>query len=149
MLRQLVTDGQARELDAALLVRHSEMKRVKKCYLCGATRNLTRDHIPPKGFFPPPLPTNLITVPCCSSCNNSFSTDDEAARLWFSAHIGRSPAGDWIWENKAIRTTAARSPSLVDQMLASLKETTILTELGKENVAGYDVSQERVERFVQ
>jgi hypothetical protein len=121
----------------------------KKCYLCGSTEDLTADHVPPKGFFPPPRPTNLITVPCCRSCNNAFSKDDEAVRLWFAAHIGRSPAGDWIWENKATKTTALRSPSLMDNMLAGMKETTVLTERGIEEVSSYEVPHDRVERFVQ
>lgn len=41
----------------------------------------TRDHIPPKGLFLSPRPSNLATVPSCESCNRSFSADDQYAHM--------------------------------------------------------------------
>lgn len=63
------------------------MKSPKKvqCYCCEAIAT-TKDHIPPKCFFPEKkhLPSNspdyrsqLLTVPACSAHNNSRSSDDE------------------------------------------------------------------------
>jgi hypothetical protein len=37
----------------------------------------TRDHVPPKGLFGQPLPSNLITVPACRDCNAGAGQDDE------------------------------------------------------------------------
>src|SRR5262245_822652 len=50
------------------------------CVYCGKLRKLTRDHIPPKNLFPRPRP-RLITVPCCTPCNEEASKDDEYFRL--------------------------------------------------------------------
>jgi len=50
------------------------------CAYCGQHGIVTRDHIPPKNLFPPPRPNNLITVPCCLSCHEGWSDDDEYFR---------------------------------------------------------------------
>lgn len=45
-------------------------KKIGECYLCGEIQVLTKDHVPPKVFFPKPINVkNLITVLCCQSCN--------------------------------------------------------------------------------
>lgn len=36
-----------------------------------------RDHIPPKGLFPSPRPSNLLTIRCCPECHDSLSLGDE------------------------------------------------------------------------
>lgn len=36
-----------------------------------------RDHIPPKGLFPAPRPSNLLTIRCCPECHDSLSQGDE------------------------------------------------------------------------
>lgn len=69
-----------------------------KCYLCGATENLTRDHIPPKGLFPKPRPSNLYTVPCCEPCNNGASKADEYFRVAASSLINAHPTGKASFE---------------------------------------------------
>jgi hypothetical protein len=47
----------------------------------------TRDHVPSKQLFTPPLP-NLITVPACDRCNNGASEDDEVFRNELSIMAG-------------------------------------------------------------
>jgi hypothetical protein len=47
------------------------------CIYCGATDNITDDHVPPKCLFERPLPSNLVTVPACRSCNEQLGLDDE------------------------------------------------------------------------
>ena len=64
-------------------------KPKRECVYCGSRKRLTDDHIPPKGLFPKPRPSNLITVPCCRKCNESASKDDEYFRAMLS------------WENRA------------------------------------------------
>lgn len=49
----------------------------ESCIYCGATTDLTDDHVPPKCLFERPRPTNLITVPSCRPCNERFGRDDE------------------------------------------------------------------------
>ena len=50
------------------------------CIYCGKNPASTRDHVPPKSFFPRPRPANLITVPSCEDCNNIYGKDDERVR---------------------------------------------------------------------
>jgi hypothetical protein len=68
----------------------------KQCYCCNELAT-TKDHIPPKCFFPEKkyLPENssnyrsqLVTVPSCSVHNNSRSSDDEytAAVIAMNSH---------------------------------------------------------------
>lgn len=46
------------------------------CVYCGAFPD-TRDHVPSRVLLDKPFPQNLPVVPCCNSCNNSFSLDEE------------------------------------------------------------------------
>jgi hypothetical protein len=41
----------------------------------------TSDHVPPKCLFARPAKENLIEVPSCWKCNNSFSKDDEYLKI--------------------------------------------------------------------
>jgi hypothetical protein len=54
-------------------------KTIESCAYCPQPAT-TRDHVIPACFFPDPLPTDLITVPCCLECNGKFSFDDLWAR---------------------------------------------------------------------
>ena len=47
------------------------------CIYCQVNPATTNDHVPPKGLFKEPRPSNLITVPACFECNASFQKDDE------------------------------------------------------------------------
>ena len=94
---------------------------MKKCYLCGSMENLTRDHVPPKGLFPPPLPTDLITLPCCDKCHKPLSLDDEAFRIWVAAAAVKSEAGRWIWENQVLGSSLKRSPKLLRNVRKELQ----------------------------
>ena len=118
------------------------------CYLCGSTTDLTRDHLPPKGFFPRPLPQNMITVACCQTCNRSWQQDDEAVRAFLSLAIDRSPAGDAIWEQRVIPGTVARSPRFRESMLARVQNFAVATPFGIEVLPAFEPPQERLERFM-
>ncbi len=58
------------------------------CYLCGEklikNKNKTKDHVPPECIFPKNKPPNLITLPCCNNCNQSFQPLDEKMRNIFA-----------------------------------------------------------------
>jgi hypothetical protein len=62
-------------------------KHGRVCAYCNSAAS-TRDHIPPRSLFTPPLPRNLITVPACAACNQGFSNDDEVFRNEFSILAG-------------------------------------------------------------
>ena len=55
-------------------------KKSNICAYCGGLDPTTKDHIPPRNLFPKPRPSNLITVPCCKSCREGWSDDDEYFR---------------------------------------------------------------------
>lgn len=54
------------------------MKKVSPsiCFYCNSTAN-TKDHTPSKNLLEKPYPNNLLTIPSCVECNNSFSLDEE------------------------------------------------------------------------
>ena len=71
------------------MINRAKTKPRRECVYCGSQQKLTRDHIPPKNLFAKPLPSNLVTVPCCRRCNESASKDDE----YFRFIITRDDAG--------------------------------------------------------
>jgi hypothetical protein len=120
----------------------------ESCYNCGTTENLTDDHIPPDGFFPPPKPTNLITVRCCRKCNEGFSLDDEAFRIWATSAHGISPEGKWIWKNKVLPNSLDKKPKLMANVAKSIRLAEIKTPAGPRKVALSTFPQDRAIRFV-
>jgi hypothetical protein len=58
----------------------------RSCIYCRSDEDMTADHIPPKALFPDPRPSNMLTVPCCKKCNESFSKDDEYFRTVLVSH---------------------------------------------------------------
>lgn len=48
----------------------------KVCCYCGERAN-TVDHVPSKVFLDEPYPENLPVVPCCGTCNERLSLDEE------------------------------------------------------------------------
>lgn len=70
------------------------MKRVSEsrgqCIYCGGDKDITVDHVPPKLLLTRPYPENLITVPACFPCNQSFQKDDEYIRTMLSIDVRAS-----------------------------------------------------------
>src|SRR5438105_6810660 len=62
----------------------------ERCIYCGADKELTVDHVPPKLLLTRPYPENLITVPACFPCNQSFQKDDEYMRTMLSIDVRAS-----------------------------------------------------------
>ncbi len=65
-------------------------RKEEQCVYCGSRGPLSRDHIPPRCVFADPLPADLITVPSCDSCNQSFSKDDGDFRTMLAMEIKAS-----------------------------------------------------------
>src|SRR5690242_7545069 len=51
-----------------------------ECVYCGGACE-SSDHVPPKCLFANPAKEDLIEVPSCKKCNNSFSNDDEYLKI--------------------------------------------------------------------
>ena len=79
----------------------SAKQKRELCVNCRSPEDLTRDHIPPKSFFPKPRPNNLITVPCCRTCHKEFTENDEYLRnyLIFSPQCRGHAAARQLQEN--------------------------------------------------
>ena len=98
------------------------MIQPRRCYVCGdelipipsghqgglLPKHDTGDHVPPKGIFNDPKPTNLISVPCCSECNNKHSGFDEQLRMLTASEIGSNEGGKRILEEKFFGSTMAK-----------------------------------------
>jgi hypothetical protein len=67
-------------------------RKIGECVYCLDTAELSRDHVPPKAFFPEPRPSDLITVPSCERCNHAAALDEE----YVAALLNFGPAGDSV-----------------------------------------------------
>lgn len=99
------------------------------CYLCGTGGKMTREHVPPKGFFPDPKPSNLITVPCCWKCNNPKSENDEMLRLFAASAVNRNEAGSLVWRNAVVPRTLKRD-RLREQRRAAVATARLVSRSG-------------------
>ena len=100
------------------------------CALCGRRPATTKDHIPPKGIFCQPRPSNLITVPACSICNNAASGLDERFRAYLGLHVSRDESlGSRFFTQEAI-PTLRHNQRLLRQILVNSQPTCLTTEHG-------------------
>jgi hypothetical protein len=86
------------------------------CVFCGRAAT-TRDHVPPKGVFLDPLPTDLVTVPACEVCNSSTRLDDEYFRTLVATQGYWNVDGKRLWKEKVVGSSFRKSPKF-RQMLA-------------------------------
>ncbi|MFT3749074.1 MAG: hypothetical protein QM768_12185 [Agriterribacter sp.] len=70
-------------------MRNIDPQNSELCCYCGIRIATTKDHIPPKGIFNRPRPSDLITVPSCFECNNKASNNDEKFKAYLGMHIAR------------------------------------------------------------
>jgi len=117
---------------------------------CALANGITRDHVPPKSFFPTPRPHNLITVPACLKCNQGAGKDEDyfLATLMFS-EAGVTPAGKKVW-NDRLRRSYEKNVGLRRQIAGSLQHREMVTPggiyLGRGMTIKYD--EARLERVV-
>jgi hypothetical protein len=64
------------------------------------------DHMVPRCLFPSPLPSDLVTVPVCASCNNEKSRDDDYLRDMLVIDIDNThhPEAQALLKGKVIRS---------------------------------------------
>lgn len=120
------------------------------CVYCTLADGITRDHVPPKSFFPAPRPHNLITVPACLKCNQGAGKDEDyfLATLMFSK-AGTTPAGKKVWSDR-LRRSYEKNVGLRRQIAGSLQRREMVTPagiyLGRAMTIRYD--EVRLERVV-
>ena len=75
------------------------------CVFCGIEKATTKDHIPPKGIFVKPRPSNLITVPACVKCNGGSSGEDERFIVDLGIHVSNGgEAGKRLFAEQVMKT---------------------------------------------
>lgn len=76
------------------------------CYECGVPLDkgsLTKEHVPPRAFFPESDRDSLITVPACVKHNGGKSDDDEYFFQIICMQIQANEKGQDIATNKAVK----------------------------------------------
>lgn len=128
------------------------MSKKTKCAYCGSNNPKTKDHIPPKGLYPKPLPKNLITVPCCKSCHKGTSEDD----LYFRSVL--LTASNLVSDEKAMKQldhavkslAQPKRAKLANFIVNSIVEPEIVSEagiiLGKQ--LALKIDHDRIERVL-
>lgn len=110
----------------------SKPRKIGVCGYCGRRRRLTRDHIPPRSFFPKPRTSDLITVPSCVDCFGGWSNDDEyfKAVILTTNEVYEAPAAQQSIESllRAMENPAKRG--FARSFLDSIKEVDVQTEAG-------------------
>jgi hypothetical protein len=99
------------------------------CVFCSAPAT-SRDHIPPKGFFLPPLRENLVTVPACTSCNNGASECDDRFRSFVSMRVGAgNPQKLDLWRSKVL-PGIRRNRKEFRRLIRSMRDVEVYTQGG-------------------
>jgi len=124
--------------------------QLQRCYICGDTlvpvpkghngpllpKHRTSDHVPPKGIFNDPKPSNLITVPACHECNGKHSGFDEQLRTLAAMETGRNAGGEKILMQKVLGSTMAnrRQAQFVAGLVETLRAELVRTPSGVKSV---------------
>lgn len=117
-----------------------------RCYNCGKPlepvpsgyqgpllpQHATRDHVPPKGIFNDPKPSNLITVDSCNECNLDHSGFDERLRAFAAIDINRNEGGQKILQDKVFGSTMRkrRQRKFMRELALSLRPEVVTTPAG-------------------
>src|ERR1017187_113160 len=110
------------------------------CYACDQPAT-TKEHAPPKCFFPEGKRLNLITVPSCSIHNCDNSPDVEYVRNAIGSLAGLNETGALLFD-KASRSFD-HSPALFDQTFRSF-----VVHSGEEQVGTYKFDLKRVDKVM-
>lgn len=108
------------------------------CCYCGGMPN-TRDHVPSKVLLNDPFPENLPVVPCCNTCNQDFSKDEEYFACLIECIIRGTAEIDDLKREK-IKRILSKRPAL-QKKLANAK---VVSAEG----TYFTVEQERIENVL-
>lgn len=131
-----------------------------QCYCCEAIAT-TKDHIPPKCFFPEKkhLPSNspdyrsqLVTVPACSAHNNSRSNDDE----YTAAVIVMNSQSDLafsMFKSKWVQTLLRREGVLGKRIFSAARNARVISRkndvLIPNKTLAISYEMKRIERVIE
>jgi hypothetical protein len=92
------------------------------CAICGMRPVKCRDHVPPKGLFSSPKPTNLVTVGTCIECNNGASKTDKEFRAYLGLLVGGHSEDGTIFLRQDAMQTLRNDAKLMKQVTSGLSE---------------------------
>ena len=122
-----------------------------RCVYCGGTAT-TDDHVPPKNIFPRPLPSNLVTVRSCETCNCGSSKDDEYFRsvLVFRDGVAESDVGSQVWETVRRSLRRPQAKRFAQSLANSIFDKPVETEHGifLGTAPAMSIDRERIERVI-
>lgn len=104
-----------------------------QCAYCGVFGPVSDDHIPPKGVFPTPRPSNLITVPACDAHHtNEQSRDDELFRfqLAIDPRAELSPSARKLWPSLIESVTKPRKRGWAGYVFRTVRKLPVHTQAG-------------------
>lgn len=116
--------------------------RFAKCYMCHEPAT-TREHVPPKSFFPDGHKTDLLIVPSCAKHNNGNSSDVEYVRGIISSAIHVNETGQAVNRGK-VKRSYDRSPGLLRQSFKGL----VPVLFQGEETAAFDVDKDRLDTVI-
>src|SRR5689334_16121651 len=89
-----------------------------KCYMCDAEAT-TREHVPPKSFYPKGHRNDLLTVPSCYAHNHDQSLDIEYVRNVIAGFYGTNNEEEQTFE--IAKRSFDRSSALFYQTFGSFE----------------------------
>jgi hypothetical protein len=107
-------------------------KGQRMCTYCGQAPADTVDEVPPRCFFKPPMPRNLIKVPACQRCNNEvFAPIDVQVRNWLISEKDseKHPEVQGVLEGKRLRGLQS-DPRMRNEILRSLVDAEVVSPAG-------------------
>ena len=90
------------------------------CVHCGGSTE-TRDHAPSNDFLDLPHPDYMPVLPCCDSCNRSFSADEEYLAVFIECAISGSSDPKYVGREK-VRKALSRNNALRRRVESRKKE---------------------------
>ena len=112
---------------------HTMGKRTKitECVYCGERKQTTRDHVVSNNLFPDSYKKkNVIVIPSCRDCNESFSLDEEYFRIFVcGAGLEHSQQAVDLFFSK-IRRCIQRKPHIISDMYKRMDLVDLSTKSG-------------------
>jgi len=100
------------------------------CAICGLQAATTKDHVPPKGIFSKPRPSDLITVPACHECNNHSSVLDECFLVNLGIHVSIAGGEGERLFNQQVLPALRHNTKLQNKIMDELKPVDLVTPDG-------------------
>ena len=126
----------------------SARNKHRVCVYCHKVKKATVDHVPPKLLLEQPFPQNLLTVPCCGDCNQSFKADDEYTRTVITLDVRASKNAAAQYNLPAVIRSLQRQDArgFAEYLMGQMTETASLGPDGNPMGQAIDVDHKRVDK---